>query len=139
MVSLKKFDSGFYICRQAVFGLVSLDYFNSDANVDLRGIWKAHAQRLLPEVVVHDDVYPYASFGHLTGYAAKYYGYLWSNVFARDLFAAIRSVGLLDGTVGGKFAREVLGKGGSVEPDTLLVNFLGRPVSSDAFINDLGL
>ncbi len=38
----------------------------------------------------------HTSFGHLDGYGARYYGYLWSKVYALDLFGHIRKFGLLN-------------------------------------------
>ncbi|RMF11151.1 MAG: hypothetical protein D6762_00055, partial [Candidatus Neomarinimicrobiota bacterium] len=34
-----------------------------------------------------------ASFGHLNGYAASYYGYAWSKVFAEDMFSVFEEQG----------------------------------------------
>ena len=81
----------------------------------------------------------YASFGHLTGYGAQYYGYMWSKVFAVDLFAQIKKMGLLNPAVGEKYVAEVIGQGGSVDPNDLLENFLGRKPNQKAFLADLGL
>ena len=74
----------------------------------------------------------------MTEYAAKYYGYLWSRVFALDLFDTIKKHGLLDRAIGQKFVETVLGKGGSVDPDILLRTFLGREPTQDAFFKDMG-
>jgi thimet oligopeptidase len=81
----------------------------------------------------------YTNFGHLTEYAAKYYGYLWSKVFAKDLFAYIKEHGLLNPDVGQKYISAVLGKGGSKDPNELLKDFLGRDPSQEAFLKDIGL
>jgi len=81
----------------------------------------------------------YTSFGHLTGYGAKYYGYLWSKVFALDLFDEIKKHGLLNPVIGKKYIREVIGKGGSQDPNELLRNFLGREPNNKAFLKDMGL
>ena len=72
-------------------------------------------------------------------YAAKYYGYLWSKVFALDLFAQIKKHGLLNADIGTKYVHDVIGKGGSVDPNTLLKNFLGREPNDEAFFDDMGL
>ena len=85
------------------------------------------------------DNHGYASFGHLMNYGSKYYGYLWSKVFAVDLFYYIKPYGLLNPTIGDRYASEVLSKGGSKEPMDLLRAFLGREPNSDAFFKDLGL
>ena len=79
------------------------------------------------------------SFGHLTGYDARYYGYLWSKVFALDLFATIKKHGLLNPEIGERYSNKVLSKGGSKDPNELLFDFLGRAPNNEAFLRDLGL
>jgi thimet oligopeptidase len=74
-------------------------------------------------------------FGHLDGYSAAYYTYLWSTVIAKDLLAQFQSKGMLDTTVAGEYRRKVLEPGGSREAGTLVENFLGRPYSFTAFAN----
>ncbi|UPT72714.1 MAG: Zn-dependent oligopeptidase [Elusimicrobiota bacterium] len=79
-----------------------------------------------------------ASFGHLMGgYGAGYYSYLWSLVFAEDIYSAFAAEGPLNPAVGGRYRREVL-ETGSERPETeSLEAFLGRPVSEDAFMRGL--
>jgi thimet oligopeptidase len=81
----------------------------------------------------------YAAFGHLTGYGAKYYGYLWSKVFAVDLFEEIKKHGLLNPEIGKKYCDEILSKGASDHPNNLLYNFLGREPNQQAFLKRMGL
>ena len=80
-----------------------------------------------------------AAFGHLDGYGARYYAYLWSKVYALDLFDHIKKYGLLNPEIGVHYAQKVLGKGGSQPPMELLKDFLGREPNQDAFLKDLGL
>ncbi|HLN46656.1 MAG TPA: M3 family metallopeptidase, partial [Magnetospirillaceae bacterium] len=83
---------------------------------------------------------PEASFGHLMGgYDAGYYGYLWSRVFAQDMFTVFQKGGLENPVVGARYRQDILQPGGSIEPDQLLRNFLGRDVNYDAFYKDLGI
>lgn len=78
-----------------------------------------------------------AGFEHIAGgYAAGYYGYLWSLVLAEDLrtaFAADR----LSPAVGQRYRATVLQNGGQVAPGELLQRFLGRPNDSRAFFKAL--
>ncbi|MCB9493609.1 MAG: Zn-dependent oligopeptidase [Epsilonproteobacteria bacterium] len=136
---LKSFDSGFWIARQAVFSYQALEYFKAGGVKDLDGICKELQTRLLPYVAYEPDAHHWASFGHLTGYGAKYYGYLWSKVFALDMFEHVKREGLLSKTAGQRLIKTVLGRGGSVDPEILLKDFLGRAPSQDAFLKDYGI
>ncbi len=78
-----------------------------------------------------------ASFEHLaSGYAAGYYGYLWSLVVATDLRTAF-SGRRLDPVVGQRYRRTVLGQGSQRPPADLVRDFLGRDTNARAFFDDL--
>jgi Zn-dependent oligopeptidase len=77
---------------------------------------------------------PMASFGHMTGYSAFYYTYLWSAVIARDLLTPFVTKGsLTDRATAQRYAAEVLAPGGSRPAAELVRNFLGREYNFDAF------
>ncbi len=81
-----------------------------------------------------------ASFGHLMGgYDAGYYGYLWSEVFADDMFAVFKDKGVLSPEVGRRYRDIILAKGKSEEPEKLLRDFLGREPNNQAFLKTIGL
>lgn len=74
-----------------------------------------------------------AGFSHVAGgYAAGYYGYLWSLVIAMDLRTAF-AADKLDGNVGRRYRSTVLANGGQRPPGDLLREFLGRETNSNAF------
>jgi thimet oligopeptidase len=77
------------------------------------------------------------TFGHLVGgYAAGYYGYMWAEVIGKDMLSQWKS-NILDASVGSRFRKTVLSRGGEQPAKTLVEEFLGRPVSSEAFFNDI--
>ena len=73
------------------------------------------------------------------GYDAGYYGYLWSKVFGDDMYSRFQSEGILNPSVGRAYRSVILEQGGSKDADTLLLEFLGRPPSNEAFLANLGL
>ncbi len=139
LLQLKNFSSGTWVSRQIFISLLALEYFKAGAQKDTQAIMK----QLHEKTRLYDQYDPnnhfQASFGHLTGYAARYYGYLWSKVFALDLFDTIKQHGLLDPKIGAHYAQSVLSKGGSKDPNELLFDFLGRNPNNEAFLRDLGL
>jgi thimet oligopeptidase len=139
LVDLKNLTSGADLQRQIVFAFVSLNYFREGVQKNIHTIFKEIYERMRPHDLFSDDCHFYASFGHLTGYGAKYYSYLWSKVFALDLFDHIKSHGLLDPVIGTQYKNKILAPGGSKDPNELIEDFLGRAPNAHAFMRDLGL
>ena len=139
ITELKNFSSGNWILRQALFSLMSLDYYGPGPQKDILSLMNELKQKIMPQIQLDLENHMPASFGHLTCYGAKYYGYLWSKVFALDLFDHIKKYGLLNPEIGKQYVNKVIGKGGSKDPDELLKDFLGREPNADAFFRDLGL
>jgi len=139
IIKLKNLSSGYFVTRQAYLTSIALSYFGSGDNKDPHTIMKQLYTKLLPHMAFVEENHFYTSFGHLTGYGAKYYGYLWSKVFALDIFATIKKHGLLNPEIGQKYVKEVIGKGGAQDPNELLYNFLGREPNAHAFFEEMGL
>jgi thimet oligopeptidase len=136
---LLKFDSGSFVEGQGVYSLLALDVFGPGAHKDTHAIAEKLYKNALPNTQWDPDNHFEAAFGHLTGYGAQYYGYLWSRVFALDLFEQIEKEGLLSPKAGQRFIKEVLGRGGSADPDVLLKNYLGREPNQEAFFKAYGI
>jgi Zn-dependent oligopeptidase len=80
-----------------------------------------------------------ASFGHLNGYGANYYGYLWSRVFAQDLFSVFEKNGVMDSKTGLRYRKEILEVAGTEPEMDMLRHFLGREPNTNAFMKSIGL
>jgi len=81
-----------------------------------------------------------ASWMHLTaGYDAGYYGYLWSEVFAADMFSRFLKEGVLSPTVGNDYRRLILKPGASLEGMQMLQLFLGRKPTEISFLQSYGI
>ncbi|MBA2306859.1 Zn-dependent oligopeptidase [Candidatus Dependentiae bacterium] len=135
----KNLFSGDQITKMIFGSYVSLGYFLSPGEEDVARVWKEYYKKCFPYLHYDEDNKGYAAFLHLPSYGAKYYGYLWSKVYAKDLFYTIKQHGLLNNAIGERYSAQVIGKGGSKDPQELLKTFLGREPNSDAFFADLGL
>lgn len=139
-IALKNFDTGRFIIRQVMLSKLALEYYLDGADKDTDKILQQVQEEMSGR---HEHFDPknhmQASFGHLIGYGSKYYGYMWSRVFAADAFTTIKKHGLLNYEIGKKWRNIVLGYGGSKDPNELLVEFLGREPRIEAFIEYLGL
>lgn len=138
IIELKNFESGYFVTRQCFLALLSLNYFAKEVR-SIDEVYRTLYQKTRKHMMYDPDDHIPASFGHLMGYGARYYGYLWSKVYALDLFNFIKQYGLLNADIGTRYVETILEKGGSVDPNILLRNFLGREPNQQAFLNDLGL
>lgn len=81
-----------------------------------------------------------ATFSHIMGgYDVGVYGYLWSEVYASDMFRTVFSKDPMNKEAGRWYRNTVLKHGGSREPMELLKEFLGREPSTEAFYEELGI
>ncbi|MBI1756930.1 MAG: Zn-dependent oligopeptidase [Fimbriimonas ginsengisoli] len=85
------------------------------------------------------EVYFHASFGHMVGYQGAYYGYMWSLVYAQDMFQRFEQLGILDPKAGQYYRSKILSRGGSMDAMDMLKDYLGREPQLDAFLRHLGL
>ncbi len=130
----RDFGKGAQFSRQHLFASYDLALHGREPAQPL-ALW-AQMEGATPLGHVSGTLFP-AGFEHIAGgYAAGYYGYLWSLVLAEDLrtgFAADR----LDAQVGQRYRQTVLENGGQVAPAELMQRFLGRPTDSQAFFKAL--
>lgn len=139
ILKLKNLSIGNDVQRQISLAFLALDYFKDGAQKDPYTIFKNIYNKIRIHDVFYDNNHFYTAFGHLTVYGSQYYSYLWSKVFALDLFDRIKAEGLLNPAIGTRYEEAILMPGGSKDPNELLYDFLGRAPTADAFMHDLGL
>ena len=122
--------------KQIAYAAVSLNYHNRPADFDLTQLWKAEYDKysLTPYV---EGTHPYAALGHLNGYSAVVYTYVWSKAIALDLFTRFKSAGIRDTKTAMAYRTRVLDPGASTGAADLIKDFLGRPLSTDALKSEL--
>ena len=134
----KKFQNAYHFMRQIIMGKLDMDLHTGkikDATEAYRSMIKMYTGVDLPE---KDTLFP-AGFGHLVGYDAGYYSYLWALVYAQDAFSEFEKKGIFNKDLGMKWRKEVLEKGSSEDELQLVKNFLGRKPSDKAFLRELGV
>ncbi len=80
-----------------------------------------------------------ATFGHLVGYDAAYYGYQWALSLAFDALTRFQKEGMLNTQTAQEYRRAVLEPGGGKDEAMLMQDFLGRPANNEAYKKFLGI
>ncbi|CCK69139.1 metalloendopeptidase KNAG_0C00260 [Huiozyma naganishii CBS 8797] len=143
LIATKHVNGALFALRQLHFGLFDMTVHTSKdvASLDLLKLWGDLRQEI--SLVENGGQYTkgYDSFGHIMSdsYSAGYYGYMWAEVFATDMYRTKFAPNPLDSSVGMKYRDIVLANGGLYEIDDNLKEFLGREPSKDAFLKELGL
>jgi thimet oligopeptidase len=139
MIAAKDFNQGYNYSRQLVLGLADLELHTNSQPLDIHETYKQVQTEILGFAPIEGSRWM-ASFGHMMGgYDAGYYGYLWSEVFAADMFTAFEKNGLLDISTGLSYRANILESGNMRDPLELLKDFLGREPNNKAFLKQLGL
>jgi len=120
--------------RQVGLAAVSLELYDRpphgvDPTATFREVYdRFSSQPLEPEY------HPTTAWGHLTGYSAFYYTYVWSLVIARDLLSPFHAKGsLTDRETATRYAREILMPGSTRPAAELVRAYLGRDFDFRAF------
>ncbi|MBZ4420538.1 M3 family metallopeptidase [Myxococcus sp. RHSTA-1-4] len=130
----KEFGKGLWSRRQLFLSAVSLDYYSREPGFDTTEALAALQKKLSPFKHEHrDGTHFELAFGHLDGYSATYYTYLWSTVIAKDLETEFQQRGYLDRDTAMKYRRAVLEPGGARPAAELVKTFLGREYGFDAY------
>jgi thimet oligopeptidase len=140
MIASRNAISGLSFLQQVFYGTVDFTLNDSPGQ---------NAGKSIPDIVKQLQnsitLYPFvegshfeAGFGHLTNYGSQYYGYLWSLVYASDMYSVF-AADPLSPALGHKFRELVLAKGGSDDALNLVKNFLGRDPNNKAFLKNLGI
>lgn len=119
--------------RQMVYAAGSLACYDRDpSGVDAGALFQDLVRRYQPFPVVEGTHFECA-FGHLNGYSAVYYTYMWSLVISKDLFSKFDPANLLAPGVAKEYRLKVLAPGGSKPAAELVSDFLGRPFNESAW------
>ncbi len=123
--------------RQLILGIFDLTLHTTKKQIEPAKLYRDMMKKYTGIVVPKEAIFP-AGFGHLDGYDAGYYGYLWSKVYAADMFTRFEKEGILSKKVGADYKKWILEKGGSMEDIDLVKGFLGRKPSNEAFLIEIG-
>lgn len=130
----RKFGLGNFFARQGEYALYDMKLHTGRPGAPMPP-WIA-IENAGPLGYVEGSLFP-AGFGHLlSGYAAGYYGYMWSQVLALDMLSAFDGK-LMNPAVGQRYRQSILASGGQRPPQALVEAFLGRQPSSDAFYAEI--
>lgn len=139
MKAARTLNSGLETEHQIYYGMVDQAYHTApEGKIDTTktGIDMLAEIELYPKP---EGTYFQSSFGHLMGYEGAYYGYLWSLVYAQDMFERFEEKGILSPEAGQYYRSKILARGGSMDEFDMLRDYLGREPRMDAFLRHLGL
>ena len=137
MVAAKNVGSGLHYLRQLYFARLDLAYHDAGAVKDTDA--PAEAFHGITGFPFPAGTHFQAGFGHLFGYDAGYYGYLWSQVFGDDMYEVFKGGPEIEAAAGLDYRRTILEAGGTLDGADLVRGFLGREPSSAAFLREIGL
>ena len=133
MRAADEFGKGLRVRQQMYYAAVSLSFHGSEPDsLDTTALMARLQEALTPFRYV-PETYFHESFGHLEGYSALYYTYMWSLVIAKDMFGAFRRDGLLDRDVALRYRKSVLEPGGGARAADLVRDFLQRDYDFRAY------
>jgi len=128
----EEFPKGMSIMTQMFYATFSLDLYDRDpVGLDTTAVMDAAQARVsLFERV--PGTHMQASFGHLHGYSAAYYTYMWSLVISKDFWGAF-AADPMNGTTAQRYRAAVLAPGGARDAADMVREFLGRDYGFEAF------
>ena len=123
--------------RQLILGTLDLTLHSSSKPPEPAKLYRDLVKKYTGVTIPKDAIFP-AGFGHLEGYDAGYYGYLWSNVYAADMFTRFKKEGIMNKKTGADYRKWILEKGSSMDEIDLVKGFLKRSPNNKAFLKEIG-
>lgn len=133
----RKILQGMYVRRQITLGLFDMSMHGEHYNESSAKVYNTLASELYKISPLPETSFV-AHFGHIMhGYEAGYYGYMWSRVYATDMFESKFKDHELDPVLGKELRDKILSHGYLRDSMESLEDFLGRKPTDDAFISSL--
>lgn len=138
MLRAKNHMIAHWTMRQMVFALYDMELHTRGIKGELN---EEYTQMVVEHIGIKlpDEQMFLAGWGHLMGYDAGYYGYMWSEVYAADMFSRFEKEGVLNPEVGEDYRKWILERGSSQDEMELVEGFLGRKANNEAFLRQMGL
>ncbi|MFT3679521.1 MAG: M3 family metallopeptidase [Ferruginibacter sp.] len=133
-------NAGYFSMRQVSLGVTDFTYEDRYEETKEKGVVQVSKEKFeLGQVPFAEGSHFICGFTHLNGYGANYYGYLWSKVYAQDMFSVFKKNGVMDKATGVRYRKEILEKGATEPEINIVEKFLGRKPNSAAFLQSLGI
>jgi len=130
LTAAAKFGAGIDYGRQWLYAAFDMA-LSGDSPRHALDEWR-EMEGATPMGYVDGTTFP-GTFEHIaSGYAAGYYGYMWAKVIALDL-VSVFGADLMNQSIGRRMREMILSRGSEEPARSLVEQFLGRPVSSEAF------
>jgi len=142
MLNAKNLSSGLFAqasLRSCIYDMNLYDKFDPKNPMDTDQLWRDIDKQMDVMDWYIEGTHPQASWIHINTHPTYYYGYLWSEVYAQDMFTVFEEKGLRDQATGVKYRKLILANGGQREINAAVEEFLGRPSNNEAYIKSLGL
>ncbi|HUS18559.1 MAG TPA: M3 family metallopeptidase [Terriglobales bacterium] len=124
---------GLGVRRQMSLAALSLGLYNRDPKgLDTDEMVRNVTAQYTPFHYVEGTHFQTA-FGHLDGYSAIYYTYMWSLVIARDLLTEFQRDGLMNPKTAMHYRKMILEPGAARPAAELVTKFLNRPYNFNAY------
>ncbi|NQX41980.1 peptidyl-dipeptidase Dcp [Pedobacter steynii] len=143
MKNAGKFNQGFETVEYLAASLLDMGFHTIPAGKEIDAL-KFETAEMNKYGLIRQIAPRYRStyFQHIfaSGYSAGYYSYIWSAVLDSDAFAAFKESGnIFDPEVAKSFRKNVLEKGGTIEPMDLYKAFRGKEPDMKHLLKDRGL
>lgn len=125
--------------RSCLYDLNLYDKYDPKVGLDTDELWRQIDKEMgvIPRYI--EGTHPQGSWIHINTHPVYYYGYLWSEVYAQDMFTEFEKNGLLDAETGIRYRKLILANGTQRDIVEAVEEFLGRPSNNKAYIKSLGL
>jgi Zn-dependent oligopeptidase len=141
MLAAKNVNSGLGaqgMVRLSTYDMMLYNQYNPDDPMPTDDIWIHIADRFAYSSFI-EGTHPQASWIHINTHPVYYYGYLWSAVYAEDMYTQFEENGLRDTETGRRYRQLILSNGKQRPIKDVVEEFLGRPSNNEAYIRSLGL
>ncbi|MGN6417427.1 MAG: M3 family metallopeptidase [Pseudobacter sp.] len=125
--------------RRCFYDMNLYDKYDPAAPVNTDKLWQDIDQQIgFPGLYVA-GTHQQASWIHINTHPVYMYGYLWSEVYAQDMFSIFEKNGLLDPATGKRYRELILANGTQRDIVEAVDEFLGRKSDNKAYLKSLGL